>query len=221
MEDLQDNIIRVLDLSETGYITQQEAWDRLNELEIIEPTMDKDFFLCSYLKIVNNYNDIYLQIIDNVYYLKKTNCTPKFCEVSLFLSIEQLINLIVNNEIVSFDTVIGANGDTVTHYIVLLKNLSGIEKATVSDFLITNNIGKSPLDNLSSTDTILKSIITKLDTTNQNLKQELTKVNVQLSTNIKCVKYLKSKYQIPQWYYIIVSVFFGIMVKFLFDKIYY
>lgn len=221
MEDLQDNILRVLDTTASGYISQQDAWNTLIELDLIDDSMDKEYFLQAYLKIVKNYNEIDLEIVDTVYYLKKTNCEPKQCEVSIYLPVEKLINFIVENKLIPFSTVIGSNGDTVMHYIVLCKNKAGIEDAKIGDVLIKNTTGKTPLDYISTNEKeILFEIIEKLHYTNKDLETNLIKINDKLQHNIKCVEYISKKFESPFKYYII-SFIFGIMVKFLFDKFFY
>jgi hypothetical protein len=220
MEDLQDNIVRVLDTSVSGCISQQDAWDTLIDLDLIDNTMDKEYFIKTYLKVIKEYNEIDLQIVDTVYYLKKNNCELKTCEVSIYLPVEKLINFIVENELIPFSTVIGSNGDTVMHYIVLCKNKTGIEDAEIGDFLIKNNDGKTPLDYVSINEKeILTEIIEKLCDRNDKLEHDIKEIQNELYLNKNCLKFISKKFESPFKYYII-SFILGMMVKFLFDKIF-
>lgn len=223
MDDLQDNIIRVLDFSETQCITQQEAWDTLITLELIDSSMDKDYFLEAYLKIIKEYNDIYLEIVDNRYYLKKkVNFTPKINNVFFSFSMDKLTEFIVKTGFIPFDTILSQDGNTVTHYIVIYKNEEGIKKAKVSDFLITNQHGLSSLDYLGDSNTsIFKEIISKLNKDNDELKVQVNSITKQLNTSNKCIKFLRSKFETPVKHYITYAIIFSILVKFLINKIFY
>ena len=53
------------------------------------------------------------------------------------------------------------------HHIVLCKNKGGIEDAEIGDFLIKNNVGKSPLDYVSTNEKeVFHEIIDKMYYTN-------------------------------------------------------
>ena len=107
------------------------------------------------------------------------------------------------------------------HHIVLCKNKGGIEDAEIGDFLIKNNVGKSPLDYVSTNEKeVFHEIIDKMYYTNKELEKQVIKINYTLQNNIKCVKYISKKFESPFKYYIF-SFIFGIMVKFFFDNFFY
>jgi hypothetical protein len=220
-ESLQDNILRVLDLSKTGMVTQYEVWDKLISLDLINiknPYETKQLqkeFLNAFLSMPSTYNDIYLKIRDNVYFLssdfQKTNfniiedenVNTKKAEELSFLK-NDLIKVFTTYKYIPEDGIIDKDENTVLHYLAETHNCNLLKEVLSLKFNIDterkNKYGKTVFDVSTSQckNIICQHELKQIDTKYDELKRtidglciDLQKLNSKSSfiKSITCEKY--------------------------------
>ena len=235
MEELQDYIVRVLDLSESGIITQQETWNKLIDLELINISNPiktqkiKEDFLIAFLTIPSNYNDIYLKIINNRYFLmtqKEFNLSVKNTDEvphELVLEPPKFVKTIINN--IDKNDIIDEDNNTVLHYISKnnLTELLNTDLIDNFDYKLQNKDGKTPLElGDENTQKVLNHcIITSLENKIRFLEEDVKCISTRITninnnvTFLKNLKYSKYSYYIISKY--LITFFIGIVFcKFFF-----
>jgi len=230
MEALQDDILRVLDLSEKKYISQQEAWNHLVSLKILNPYESrnlKEKFLMAFLTMPSNYNNVYLVLRNSRYYLTselssfvdKSNYEP---QIDLTLPKSTLLNLITENNCLATTDIIDDNGNTVLHGVCELQDSTLLEKVLSRsinyDLTKYNNQGKSILDlaDKKCKEILTNHILEKIYLRNHEISKmitELTKELNQQNKHLQLVVKQSNSYVRYTYIGVIFFAFIGILFK--------
>jgi len=198
INELQDNILRVLDLEPTKIITQQSAWDMLISLDLInikdpvKTKQTKEHFLIAFLTMSSTYNNVFLKVRNNKYYLMsdisafgQTIVNNNNYLDDIVLEKDELCKVLINDDCLLDDKIIDNDGNTVLHYLANEGKLDLLEKCLNKQddsLCLKNSKGLTPFDvgDSNSKKTIQKHLFAKLDKQNKELELLLQRVMKEL-----------------------------------------
>jgi hypothetical protein len=224
MEELQDNILRVLDVTKKRFITQQEAWNELTELELITKKQNKNDFLISYLTLPLMYKTVFLKIVDNKYYLyfnEKDIIDDKTVIIfdELQFSPYELTNIIVKKKLLPNSEIIDSEGNTVQHYIIIC-GLDFVKYTTnINDLWIKNKNGDTPYDITSKNEKLNMNIfvICTIERRNNEIRGLLEDLTYETESNAEIISLIKQPLTKNKFdYRIIYVVLIALIIKFFF-----
>ena len=193
INELQDNILRVLDIEPTKIITQQSAWDMLISLDLInikDPVKTKQIkeqFLIAFLTMPSNYNNVFLKVRNNKYYLMsdisafgQTIVHNNNYDNDIVLEKDELCKVLINDCLLD-DKIIDNNGNTVLHYLANEGKLDLLQECLNKQddsLCLKNSKGLTPFDvgDSNSKKTIQKYLFAKLEKQNKELELLLQRV---------------------------------------------